>query len=74
MRAALLPASQGCELEARKERVHALQRLLQVVRRSRVAEAQVPCAGGAEGDADTSAESRPGEDVIDAEYEVKDDK
>ena len=31
-------------------------------------------AGGPEGAADTSAESKPGEDVIDAEYEVKDDK
>jgi molecular chaperone DnaK len=31
-------------------------------------------AGGTEGAADTSAESKPGEDVIDAEYEVKDDK
>ena len=31
-------------------------------------------AGGTEGTDDTSAESKPGEDVIDAEYEVKEDK
>ncbi len=31
-------------------------------------------AGGTEGTDDTSAESKPGEDVIDAEYEVKDDQ
>ncbi len=38
------------------------------------AAASTVAAGGTEGAADTSAESKPGEDVIDAEYEVKDDK